>query len=132
VKVLVSEKDRDVALGLLNRATWVATSRIAYVECRAALSRAKREGRLDARGERLAAQLLDQSWRGIVVVEVDEVLTRRAADLTRRHPLRAADAIHLASAELMAENEPGEIVFACWDRSLWESAAALGFAVAPA
>jgi predicted nucleic acid-binding protein len=117
---------------LLERATWVATSRIAYVECRTALSRAKREGRLQARGERLATQQLDQSWRGIVVVEVDEVLTRRAADLTRDHPLRAADAIHLASAELVADGVREDLRFACWDRRLGESAAALGFTVAPA
>lgn len=77
-------------------------------------------------------QQLDESWRGLVVVEVDENLTRRAADLTREMPLRAADAIHLASAELIAGDELEQVVFACWDRRLWESAAALGFSVAPA
>lgn len=67
-----------------------------------------------------------------MVVELDEVLTRRAADLTRDHPLRASDAIHLASAELVADGAREDLAFACWDRRLSESAAALGFAVAPA
>ena len=110
----------------------MTTSRITYVECRAALSRAKRERRLQARGESMAVRNLDDRWLQLQVVELDEALTKNAGELTRAHPLRASDAIHLASADVMVEESRGEIVFACWDRRLWAAAEYSGFEVAPA
>lgn len=101
------------------------------MECRAALSRAKREGRLQARGESLAARNLDDRWVQLQVVELDEALTKNAGGLTRAHPLRALDAIHLASADVIAEESRDEVTFACWDRRLWEAAEDSGFSVAP-
>ncbi|MBA2364889.1 MAG: type II toxin-antitoxin system VapC family toxin [Actinobacteria bacterium] len=131
IKAFVPEEERDTVLELLTRATGVATSRIAYVECRAALSRAKREGRLRARGESLAARNLDDRWLHLQVVELDESLTKNAGELTRAHALRALDAIHLASADVIAEESREEVTFACWDRRLWEAAKDSGFMLAP-
>jgi predicted nucleic acid-binding protein len=116
---------------LLTRSTVVATSRVTYVECRAALSRARREGRLQARGESAAARNLDARWGELQVVELDEALTRNAGELTRARPLRALDAIHLASAEVIAEEARDEVTFVCWDRRLWEAAEDSGFGIAP-
>jgi predicted nucleic acid-binding protein len=101
------------------------------VECRAALSRARREGRLQARGETIAARNLDDRWLQLQVVELDEAVTKQAGELTRAHPLRALDAIHLASADVLVEESREEVTFACWDRRLWEAAEASGFGVAP-
>ncbi len=132
IKAFVPEDGRDYLLDLLGTASIVATSRISYVECRAALSRAKREGRLQARGESVATRNLDDRWLQLQVVELDEELTRNAGELTRRHPLRASDAIHLASADVIAEESREEVTFACWDRRLWQAATESGFGVAPA
>ena len=76
-------------------------------------------------------QNLNEHWPQLQVVELDEALTRRSGDLTREHPLRASDAIHLASAEVIADEVPGNVVFACWDRRLWEAAGFAGFVVSP-
>lgn len=126
------EKHRDVVLDLLARATIVATSRITYVECRAALSRARRDKRLQARNESTAVRNLDDRWLELQVVELDQILTKAAGGLTRLHPLRAADAIHLASADVLVEESRDEVLFACWDRRLWEAAESSGFVVSPA
>lgn len=120
-----------MVLDLLAAESAVATSRIAYVECRAALSRARREGRLQARGESMVVRNFNERWFQLQIVELDEALTRAAGELTRAHPLRAADAIHLASADLIADGSRGETVFACWDRRLWEAAETSGFDLAP-
>ncbi|MDQ3784711.1 MAG: type II toxin-antitoxin system VapC family toxin [Actinomycetota bacterium] len=129
VKAFVLEEQRDDVLDLLAEATIVATSRITYVECRAALSRARREGRLQPKGESMAVRNLDDQWLQLQVVELDEILTKAAGELTRLHPLRAADAIHLASADVIAEGSRDEVLFACWDRRLWEAAESSGFVV---
>lgn len=49
----------------------------------------------------LRRALLDD-WRSLWVVPVDEGVLDRAAELGRDQPLRAGDAIHLASADRLA------------------------------
>jgi predicted nucleic acid-binding protein len=79
----------------------------------------------------LAARNLDDRWLQLLVVELDETLTRNAGELTRAHPLRALDAIHLASADVIAGESREEVTFVCWDRRLWGAAEESGFKVAP-
>lgn len=79
----------------------------------------------------MAVRNLDDRWLQLQVVELDEILTKAAGELTRLHPLRAADAIHLASADVIAEESRDEVLFACWDRRLWEAAESSGFVVSP-
>lgn len=74
----------------------------------------------------------DARWSELAVLGIDAGLVREAATLTRAHPLRADDAIHLASALLLAGESRAGITFACWDARLWEAARAVGFALAPA
>lgn len=79
----------------------------------------------------MAVRSLDARWNKLQVVEIEEGLTHRAGKLTSDHSLRAADAIHLASAEVLVEELNREVVFACWDVRLWEAARTLGFGLAP-
>ncbi len=102
LKDFLPEEGSEAIRELLLQTALVATSRISYVECRAALARARRESRLSTAGERTAISALDQRWVEIAIVEVDEALTREAGRLTGRYQVRAADAIHLASALVIA------------------------------
>jgi uncharacterized protein len=79
----------------------------------------------------MAVRSLDDRWLQLQVVELDETLTKAAGELTRLHSLRAADAIHLASADVIAEESREEVLFACWERRLWEAAETSGFVVSP-
>ena len=63
----------------------------------------------------------------LVVVELNDGVMRHAGELVRAHRLRAADAVHLASA--LRFDAP--IRFACWDRKLATVAATLGLIPAP-
>jgi len=62
-----------------------------------------------------------------VRLEVSESLVRRAADLAETHRLRGYDAIHLASALLLADRLGGETAFGSWDDALDTAAAREGF-----
>jgi predicted nucleic acid-binding protein len=125
VKLFLDEPDqRTVADAIEDAGVW-ATSRLSYVECGAAIGRAHREGRVASRrrGEMLAQ--LDETWRAVTVVELDERISGAAVAIARDHPVRASDAIHLASA--LAMIPPGGVVtFVCYDRRLWETAGTLG------
>ena len=76
------------------------------------------------------ARDFEAAWEDIAIVELDDDISRAAVDLARDHPLRASDAIHLASALSVAPTEDA-LAFACYDRRLWEAAQALGFGTFP-
>lgn len=132
VKFFVHEEGREAVLDALGDAAIASSSRLAYVECRAAISRARREGRMDNRGESQAGRSLDRTWPQLQVIELDDALMSRAGDLSTEQPLRASDAIHLAAAELISEGASADVTFACWDRRLWDAASAAGFSLLPA
>lgn len=89
-----------------------ATSRLSEIEVAAALERRSREGSFSSaeRDRALAAFAID--LRAIVVVELTPDISARARTLLRRHPLRAGDAIQLASCLYLQEQlaEPVALV----------------------
>jgi uncharacterized protein len=75
----------------------VVTTRLLYVEAAAALARAGRMGRLTVAAHDTALDGLDEVWMQFDVVEVTDVLIRRAATLARDQQLRGFDAVHCAA-----------------------------------
>jgi predicted nucleic acid-binding protein len=117
VKLYVDEPGRAAVMRQIDSAAAVATVRIAYAEARAAFARKRREGGLDAKDLRRAAEGLDEDWATFTVVEVAEPLVRRAGILAERHGLRGYDAVHLAAAVELARGG-GDVSFACFDQRL--------------
>ena len=128
VKLLVLETGSPLAVALWERADTVVTSRIADVEVKSVLAAAERIGRIDAAPAAAARDRWKELWPGLAKVEVTEKLTAHAADLADRRPLRAGDALHLASALLLREASP---MFCAWDRRLTAAGRAEGLTVLP-
>jgi predicted nucleic acid-binding protein len=129
VKLVVTEPDSDIADSLWNGCDVAFASRLAHPEVCAALASAERDGRLDV----AAARIARRHWAGLGSalrpIELSEHVERRAGELARRHALRGADAVHLASVLALRSRD---VIVATWDRRLHTSAAASGFAVVPA
>ena len=108
-----------------------ATARLSAVEVASALARRCREGGFsdDERDRALAA--LEEDFLALRVVELSLPVVVEARALLVRHPLRAADAIQLASALLLRRelNEP--VTFAAYDDRLKAAAKAEGLTVVP-
>jgi len=128
VKLLVLETGSPLVVALWERADAAVTSRIADVEVKSVLAAAERIGRIDAAPAAAARDRWKELWPGLAKVEVTEALTEHAADLADRRPLRAGDALHLASALLFRDASP---VFAVWDRRLAAAGRAEGLTVLP-
>lgn len=127
IKAYVTEDASEDVLALMGEADVVATSRLAYPEATAALARRGREGHLAAPALARAMEALRAQRREFLTIELDE---DSAVALVLRHPLRAADALHLAAAlEVAATAGEAHLVFACYDRRLNEAAQAEGLAV---
>jgi hypothetical protein len=126
VKRYVQEAGRRELLRLLRRYD-VVTSALVRVELRSALRRRIAEGSLD---EELLPAILrrmatDRSFW--VLVEVGSEVLGAAEALVATHPLRALDAIHVASAQLFARRmTASELLFVSADGRQTATAAAVG------
>lgn len=125
--LLVQEQASQAASELLEddtiMAVWWATS----TECVSALSRLERDGsitesELDRAIDHLEA--LARSWHEVPANERMKGLARR---LLRTHPLRAADALQLAAAMIVSEDEPRTLELVTLDARLGAAARKEGF-----
>jgi predicted nucleic acid-binding protein len=114
---------------LWDRAATVSTSRLSWVEGRAALARARRERRLGPSAFERARRRLEELLVESDFVEPSPALVAVAAELSEAYALRAYDAVHFASAVSLGESD---LIVATWDGDLRRAAQQAGFAVAPA
>jgi hypothetical protein len=102
---------------------------LAATEVISALSRKRREEALDrdlfAAAKRRLAKL-ERAWNEVAQIEAVRARARRLLEV---HPLRAADALHLAAALVVVEERTDSIQFVTFDSRLAEAAAREGFEV---
>lgn len=118
-----------MALAAWQESERVVSSRLLYPEARAAVGRAQRTGRITARQLRAARAQVDDFWIDLERIGVTPSVARSAGDLAEAHALRAYDAVHLASALSIADDE---LAVVSADRRLLAAAAATGLNVAAA
>ena len=102
---------------------------LAAIEVISALARRRREGVLDAVRFADGKQRLLKLERAWNEVGQYDAVRGRARRLLETHPLRAADALHLAAALVAVEERPARLEFVTFDERLAEAAAKEGFAI---
>lgn len=120
LKAYLGEAGADIAARAQDTADEIVASRVLEVEV---VGRLLRFGATHASVADFTAR-----WAAVAVIELDDQVSAAAAQLAGRRSLRALDAIHLASALEVADEE---LVFATWDRRLWDAAVAEGLTVLP-
>lgn len=93
----------DLAAELWDGAYLVASSQIADLEVRTVLAGGLRLGKLEQESFDAASERWRTMRRGMWQVALSPELTERAGELAEKHALRPTDAIHLASAKLLAD-----------------------------
>jgi predicted nucleic acid-binding protein len=101
------------------------------IECLSALSRRQKEGVLRPADEAKARAVLSALAAIWSEVQPIEAVRLRAERLLSVHPLRAADALQLASALIWAQETPRGLGFVCLDQNLRGGALKEGFSVLP-
>lgn len=107
----------------------LATSTLAGVEVRSAISRLLRDGTLDEKVAEKALQRVALVWSEMSLVEPRGKTLTSAGELVVRHPLRAYDAVHLASALRLSADAGVAVTFGCADAALARAAKAEGLRV---
>jgi predicted nucleic acid-binding protein len=128
VKLVVEEAGSDLAAELWDGCDAAVSSRLAYPEVRAALGAAARNHVLDDGELETAERAWEEFWAATRRVELTSAVEREAGELARRHALRGADAVHLASALAVGD---ADLVVAVWDQRLHAGALAARLRVAP-
>ena len=127
VPLLIDEDATDRCSRLWNEAERIVSVRLLYPETCAALARAKRMERLTAAQMITATADLDELIEQIDHIELTGELARNAGRLAQEHGLRGYDAVHLAAAVAVADNDA---VLVTGDADLAAAAAARGLAAA--
>ena len=129
LKLITAENGADQARLLWQQAGEVVVSRLAWPEAVAALAAAHRRRRVDDEGYQTAADGLRSCIERCTVVSLADSLVDRAAELAGGADLRAAHAIHLATALAVLE---ADSVLVTWDKRLRLAAVQAGLVAAPA
>jgi uncharacterized protein len=127
IPLLIDEPGSVRAGRVWDVADHVTSVRLVYTEARAALAQATRLERLARAELTMTIDALDGLYDQLDLVEVDDLLVRRAGDLAQHYALRGYDAIHLAAAERVRHETT---VMVAGSRDLCAAAAALDLAVA--
>jgi predicted nucleic acid-binding protein len=128
VKLVIEEEGSELAAALWDGCDVALASRLAYPEVRAALSAARRNRDLTQAAIEVARRTFETFWASIRAVELTEHVAGMSGDLAEQLGLRGADAVHLASALVVHDDD---LVFAAWDRRLHAGAQAAGLRLAP-
>ena len=105
IPLLIEEPTSITAAEVWDTADRVASARVVYTEARAALALAQRLDRIDGATKTRAVHDLETLYDQLDRVDVDDELVRRAGMLAEKHHLRGYDAIHLAAAERIADDD---------------------------
>lgn len=124
---MVIEDGSELAAGLWDSAYPAASSILAYPEGRAALAAARRLGRLEEEGHREALASFEGLYAELTTVGVDRELAARAGGHAEDLGLRGYDAVHLATALELGDEET---VLVTWDRDLVRAAERIGLGIA--
>jgi uncharacterized protein len=120
----------------MRRLSNLVVSSLARVEVPAAVWRKHRLGELSSEDAAVLVEEFEWDWFGedaaevrFAVVDVTQGILDLAARCAARHPLRAFDAVQLASA-LAARGASSDVTdIACFDQNLAEAARVEGFTV---
>ncbi len=122
VKLYVDEAESAEFRKIANSTEFIGTSVLSYVEACSAFARRRREHTLTHVKVTQAITQLDARWPHYIVIDVTEQLIRAAAVLVKQHPLRAYDALHLASAIELQTKLKRPVTFAAFDAPLVKAA----------
>jgi len=122
VKRYVDERGTDSVKSILSTGGEIATSKLTYPEILSALMRKHRAGEISKKLLQDIVARFQRDWYHILVLEFHNDLLQKVKFLLERHPLKAADAIHLSSALWLKLSSKVDVTFIASDLNLLKAA----------
>lgn len=121
------EPGSDLAAELWGTDYSAVSSVLSYAEGRAALAAARRQDRLTEGEHAEALAGFEELQDDLITIGVDSSLARTAGEQAEDLGLRGYDAVHLATALALGEEE---VVLVTWDRDLARATEQVGLGLA--
>ena len=118
-----------VSVGRLLKSDRAASSRLSEVEVASALIRRAREGAFTMKERDRALASLENDFAALIIVEFTPEISAAARSLLLRHPLRAGDAVQLASCLYLQRELSQPLPFVAFDDRLTDAARHQGLTV---
>ena len=132
VALLRDEPSTATVVGLDASAREVYGSQILFAESITAIHRWMREGHLSGSDRDFLRERLNQNLMRFRIQPIDDRVNASVVIFTEKYPIRAADAIQLASWSVLQAALDEQIAFVCLDHRLREAAVREGGVVEPA
>lgn len=124
VKRYVEETGTNSVKSILSTGGEIATSKLTYPEILSALMRKVRAGEIERKKFNGIVEIFDKDWDHFLVLDFHNDLLQLVKVLIGKHPLKAADAIHLSSALWLKLSSKVDITFVASDLNLLKAAGA--------
>jgi len=124
VKRYTEEAGTDFVKSILATSGLITTSKLTYPEILSALMRKVRSGEIEKKTFHGIVDKFDKDWDHILVLDFHNDLLPIVKTLIEKHPLKAADAIHLSSALWLKLSSKAEVTFVASDSNLLKAAEA--------
>ena len=122
VKRYIQEEGTEFVATLCEKERLIATSKLTYPEILSALARKRRSKEISDREYETIFEKFMKDWAGITVLEFHDEIFAQLKRLIEVHSLRAADAVHLASALWLKGSINEQVVFIASDLELLKAA----------
>jgi hypothetical protein len=124
VKRYTEEAGTDFVKSILATNGLITTSKLTYPEILSALMRKVRSGEIEKKTVHGIVDKFDKDWDHMLVLDFHNDLLPIVKNLIEKHPLKAADAIHLSSALWLKLSSMVDVTFIASDSNLLKAAAA--------
>ena len=124
VKRYTKEVGTDFVKSILATDGLITTSKLTYPEILSALMRKVRSGEIEKKTFNGIVDKFDKDWDHILVLDFHNDLLPIVKTLIEKHPLKAADAIHLSSALWLKLSSKVDVTFVASDSNLLKAAGA--------
>jgi len=124
VKRYVEETGTNFVKSILSGSGEIATSKLTYPEILSALMRKHRAGEIAKKLLQDIVARFEKDWYHILVLEFHNDLLQIVKSLIEKHPIKAADAIHLSSALWLKLSSKIDVTFVASDLNLLKAAQA--------
>ena len=129
VPVFVAERETRIVRRWFREDRVVVVWSLTRVELLSALARRRREDASAARRLAVTRRRIRAAWLRWTEVTAIDVVRRHAERLVETHPLRAADALQLGAALVVADQDPASLTFVTLDQRQADAAEREGFVV---
>ena len=124
VKRYTEEVGTDFVKSILTTNGLITTSKLTYPEILSALMRKVRAGEIERKTFNGIVEMFDKDWDHVLVLDFHNDLLQIVKVVIEKHPLKAADAIHLSSTLWLKLSSKADVTFVASDSNLLKAAGA--------